>query len=589
MRLGLSRGGRFQGAGALAAILGVGLILVGCVPGAGSVGRPGDAPERAPAAGPKTLRLGMETGYEPNDGIIEFNEAATTGREHRNVFHAGLTVYDAGGTLLPRVAQKVPRVQDGDWKVLPDGQMEITWKLRPNVKWHDGVPATAGDFAFGLQVVQDPDFPLARNDSARLITEVATPDHSTLIVRWKQTHVYGNVSEAMDIPALPRHSMGGLYERGDKQAFFNSPLWRTEFVGLGPYRLTEWVGGTRIEGLAFDDYFLGRPKIDRVIFQYVGDANVLLATVLSGAVDVVPTGGFEIPILMQVKEAWEPSGAGTAFAIAARARTYSFQFRDSELPWARDVRVRRALVHMLDRQALTDGLMGGMVTVADTLVAPSDPVYRLLEQRGLARYSFDLAQAERLMADAGWTRAPGGAYRSAAGEPFTIDITYSSSPANATEAQAVAGQWKAAGLGEVTLTGIPTTAPTAVRDEARHSSRGVAAFPRGGADLLQALKEFTTGEIGTPENRYRTGNRGGYSSPEYDRLYERGSVTLDDVQRQALWADMLKLFADDVGTIVGFYDSSRATTAFRRGIRGPGPTSGLQVQVTWNVHEWEID
>jgi oligopeptide transport system substrate-binding protein len=234
-------------------------------------------------------------------------------------------------------------------------------------------------------------------------------------------------------------------------------------------------------------------------------------------------------------------------------------------------------------------LMGGLVTVADTLAAPSDPVYRLVEQRGLRRYPFDLREAERLMAEAGWTKPAGGVYRSASEELFPMDITFSDSVENTQEATAVAGQWKAAGVGEVTLSGIATTLPTAVRNQARHTGKGVAAFPRGGPDLT-AVKDFISSETGTAANRYTTGNRGGYSNPEYDRLYDRARVTLDVGQRQALVADMLRILAEDVGTIAGFYDSSTATAAFRTGVRGPAPTSPLQLNAsTWNMHEWDRD
>src|SRR5207248_3755881 len=132
---------------------------------------------------------------------------------------------------------------------------------------------------------------------------------------------------------------------------------------------------------------------------------------------------------------------------------------------------------------------------------PNHPVYALLGQRGLSRYPFDLNQAERLMAEAGWTRGPGGTYRSATGEPFTFDITFSDGVENTKAAEAVAGQWKAAGLADVTLTPISNVASTAVRNEGRHSGRGAAAFPRGGPAIL-AVAEFTTAEFGTPENRY---------------------------------------------------------------------------------------
>jgi peptide/nickel transport system substrate-binding protein len=571
------------------AIAALGLIVAGCAGGGGTASDSRGSQSSAVSAGLKTLRFGVIARNWPKDGIVNFSGIATiSNNEDKFVFHAGLTTYDADSRVLPRIAQKVPHVSDGDWKVFPDGQMEVTWRLRPNVKWHDGTPATADDFAFGLQVVQDPDSPLFRSEWAQLISEIRVVDPSTFVARWKETFIYANVSGPSDIPALPRHLMAPVYDAGDKPGFFNSPLWGSNFVGLGPYRLTEWQEGSRIEGVAFDDYFLGRPKIDRVTYQYFGEANGVMLSLLSDAADMTPMGSLEIPILLLVKNAWEPSQAGTTFVQAARTRTYSFQFRNPDAPWARDVRVRRALAHMLDRPALVEALMGGMVSVADTLVPPNDPAYRLLEQRGLNKYEFDLNGAERLMGEAGWTRTPGSSFRSAAGEPFPFfDITYSDGATNTQEAEALAGQWKTAGI-EVALSPVSQIAPTAVRDEGRHSSKGVAAFPRGGPDL-QSVAEYTSAEIGTSANRFRTANRGGYSNPAYDRLYGQARIALEEGPRQALIADMLKILSDDVALITGFYDSSTATSAFRKGIRGPAMPSALQPPIAWNINEWDID
>lgn len=584
MRLSEANVGHLRSASPLAVLLLVGLLLVGCLPGAGRVEPSGTGPGGTQAASPKVLRLGLLAYRQLKDSVIAMQ--GSTGGEYMYVFHSGLTVYDAQDKLLPRLAQKVPTVSDGDWKVLPDGQMEVTWKLRPNVKWQDGVPATSGDFAFGMKVIQDPDFPLARPDAARLVLEVVTPDPSTLVVRWKQTYVFGNASGPADISALPRHLMSDLYERGDKQAFFNSPLWAREWVGLGPYRLGEWVEGSRLEGLAFDDYFLGRPKIDRVGFQYIGDPRGIVLSFLSGTSDVTPYGSVSLPQLLDLKKTWEPAGNGTTFANYAGTRAYSFQFRNTDVPWA-DVRVRRALAHMVDRQVLVDTLMDGLSSVPDTVVSPTDPIYPLLERRGLARYPFDLAQAQQLMADSGWTRPPGGVYRSSTGQPFTMDIAFSDQPVNATEAEAVAGQWKAVGLPDVTFTPIPDLAPTAVRNEMRHTFTGTQAIQA--RDDIRAMN-YIRSEIGTADNRYIGGNRGGYSNPEFDRLYDRAIVTLDEPQRLGLMADFLKLLADDVAMIHLFYDPGQASGAVRTGIRGPGPAgSSKQLITTWNIDEWDMD
>lgn len=111
------------------------------------------APAPATPAVLKTLRLG--SAREPVAGLALFGGTGEVIQRHTWVFHVGLTAYDQQGTLIPRVAQKVPSITDGDWRMLPDGGMEVTWKLRPNVKWHDGTPLTADDFVFGIQVARD--------------------------------------------------------------------------------------------------------------------------------------------------------------------------------------------------------------------------------------------------------------------------------------------------------------------------------------------------------------------------------------------------------------------------------------------------
>ena len=103
-----------------------------------------------------------------------------------------------------------------------------------------------------------------------------------------------------------------------------------------------------------------------------------------------------------------------------------------------------------------------------------------------------------------------------------------------------------------------------------------------------ASMNWTTSQIGTAENRWNGVNRGGYSNPAYDRLFQQVLVTLDERQRQGLMADALKLQADDLPMIHMFYDPGLASAAVRREIRGPGPAaSSKQLMTTWNIHEWD--
>jgi ABC-type transport system substrate-binding protein len=172
----------------------VGMLVVACS-GDGSA-RPGSQAQNSPASGPnapersasKTLQIAHQGFQEPKSGIVEYGSTGAGGfdpLEHFLMFHASLTVYDQQGRLVPRLAEKLPSTAEGDWKLLPDGRMEVTWKLKPNLTWHDGTPLSADDFVFGAQVVKDPQIPASRPPWAPLVTTVQAPDARTLVVTWR--------------------------------------------------------------------------------------------------------------------------------------------------------------------------------------------------------------------------------------------------------------------------------------------------------------------------------------------------------------------------------------------------------------------
>jgi peptide/nickel transport system substrate-binding protein len=182
-----------------------------------------------------------------------------------------------------------------------------------------------------------------------------------------------NVAGLFDLPAVPRHLIADAYA-SDKQAALSDPYWARGFVGLGPYRLDQWTLGSQMQLVAFGDYFLGRPKIGRIVVDYFGDVNGVVTGLLSGDIDVAPVGALKAAQLVTLKNLWEANGAGTTAAGIAGARNYRFQHRDLAAPWAREPRVRQALIHMLDRPAIVDALVFGLTAPADTVVATADPV-----------------------------------------------------------------------------------------------------------------------------------------------------------------------------------------------------------------------
>src|SRR5439155_17572422 len=133
------------------------------------------------------------------------------------------------------------------WQVFPDGRMETTYKLRPNLTWHDGTPLTAADFVFAWQVYTAPQVGIANVSPQNVMAEVAAPDPSTVVIHWRRLYPNAGVLDQADFPPLPPHILQGAFQQ-DPAGLANQPYWTRDFVGAGPYRLTRWESGAFIEG-----------------------------------------------------------------------------------------------------------------------------------------------------------------------------------------------------------------------------------------------------------------------------------------------------------------------------------------------------
>src|SRR5207249_8473804 len=124
----------------------------------------------------------------------------------------------------------------------------------------------------------------------------------------------------------------------DYSRFENHPYFTREFVGVGPYRLTEYADTSDWTLEAFDRYALGRPKIDRIRFRVITDANALVAELLSGTADVA-FGTIGQQQAVELKQKWEPIGQGMVFITPLSSRYLA----PSLNPIFQDVQVRRGL------------------------------------------------------------------------------------------------------------------------------------------------------------------------------------------------------------------------------------------------------
>ncbi|MSQ23522.1 MAG: hypothetical protein EXR58_03065 [Chloroflexi bacterium] len=487
------------------------------------------------------------------------------GPERYWTFHSNLTHWSATGDPLPVMAQKIPSIQDGDWKVNPDGTMVTTWKIRPDIYWHDGTKLTAQDFVFGFEVALDPRLTVQELVPLRPIASVEAPDAQTLVINWKQLWIYGNSNAQHGVPALPRQQVEARYRSEDPVAFDASAAWRDEFIGLGPFKVVKWDLGNFVEAQAFDQYFQGRPKIDKITFKFVADVNVEVAQFLAGAIDVGLIGSMLKPTqLTELRNQWGP-GKGMVFSDATLMRMLQFSFRVDGQPWdpksmgwADDKRFRQAMFYAIDRKELVDVWgVGGYAQAGEYLtLGPDDPVTALARQRNIPTYQYDLKKATQLFSDAGWNKAADGMLRNSAGQTVTfVCCRLASADSNDNRESLAWGQyWKTLGM-DVIHPIQPVPAGLAATD-----ARKAGLFGWGGRisnwyfSVSQHYAQLIQSNSPNDANRWTGSNGGGYLNVSYDKLFDQRMQTLAVDQRREVELQLVAAMAEELPVLPVYYN-----------------------------------
>lgn len=507
----------------------------------------------------------------------------------KRLFNSALSLIDGTGALRPYLAQALPQLNTDTWRVLPDGRMETTYRLRDRLTWQDGPPLTAEDFAFAFRVYREPalGFIGAPED---LMEAVLAPDPRSVVVQWRSLYADAGTLGLSGLVPLPKHLIEGSYaeygQGGSREAFFGRPFWTVEYVGAGPYRLTRWEPGAFFEGEAFDGHVLGRPKIDRLVVRIFNDENTVLASVLAGdQLDYTAQLTLRFEHIPTLRRQWEAAGKGIVTPYRTSAQTLIAQGRPDVVgdPALLDVRMRRAIAHTLDRQALNEGVFEGIGYPTESFLPESEPMYADLD-RSMSKYPLDQRRAEQLMSEVGLARDAGGLFADPYGKRFRLDFIVSSGPENERAQAILTDSWRRAGFDV-----HPAVLSQAdARDfSTRHSFPGLA--QRGGAP---DESHFTAAEIGSAANRWAGNNRGGWTFPEYERLFVAFNATLDAAERRRYTVQMLTLVSELIPAYALYFRIDVKTWV--PSLAGPDVGTrgfGLVSQETtphWNIHEWEF-
>lgn len=546
-------------------------VLLACAPAASG---PSSSQAAAPPAAKKRVvaaALGdvITVSSFLADGTAGTNHPGIT--ESEKLLNEGLTLL-VGGVREARLAEAVPTTENGLWKVLPDGKMEMTWKIREGALWHDGTPFTAEDVVFSSKVATDRDLAVARSPHYAFVDSVEAPDLRTVLVRWKSPYIDADMlfGGGNSLP-LPRHLLQEPYQ-SNHENFTQIPFWTREFIGTGPYKLRLWEPSGHLIVEANDRYVLGRPKVDEIEIRFIPSLTTAVANVLSGTVELTLGRGFALETAQTTREQWREGKIDVEFGGGAMLGPQCLNPNPAIIS---DVRFRRALLHALDREDLAVGLQGGLVGVAHSGLPADDPTHTSVQPR-VVRYDYDPRRATQLVEELGYTKGADGLFKDAAGQTLTVPIISSNTELYVRAGLSVANMWK-----QIGVEGQPSVVPDARRNdvEFRATFPGFEIGNQG--STISSLNTIRASEVPLPENQFRGRNRTRYVNAELETMIDRYYATVPMRERLDILGSIVNHLTSNVAYLHLFYGGS----AMAIGNRLVNVTAAKN---TANSYEWDV-
>jgi peptide/nickel transport system substrate-binding protein len=372
-------------------------------------GQPGEAPRRGGAA---VVAVAGDPGHL-NPAI------STAGPLHAvagSIFN-GLVALDRDGEPQPDLARS--------WEVAPDGR-RVTFRLAEGVRWHDGQPFTSADVKFSFEELLFRFHARTRAGLAPAVQAIEVPDARTVVFVLKRPHpALLRQLDVTEAPILPRH----LYAGSDP----NQNPANLKPVGTGPFRFDSYRRDEQVVLLRHPDYFKpGLPRLERLVFRVLPNANTQVNALLAGEVDMLQ----RVSALDVQRLKGQPVTVVDTRAAAGGANCVMTLAFNLERPRTGDLRVRQAFAHAIDRAQILKLVAFDQGRVASAPIASGIAWAHL--PGALDGWRLDPALANRLLDEAGLTRG-------ADGTRVTFDLLHF--PAFARYSELLRQQLAAVGIG----------------------------------------------------------------------------------------------------------------------------------------------
>jgi len=561
------------------------------------------APQVAPPAGqasPGTTFKRGEGGtlrllwWQAPDLLNSHLATGTKDYDAARVTFEPLAAYTPDGKIVPVLAAELPTKENGG--ISADART-ITWKLKTGVKWHDGSEFTADDVVFTYQYMAEPKTAAVTGHYAAGIASVQARDKNTVVV------TYNNPNP--NPYQIFVGTAGNIIQKAQFQNFIGEKAkdapGNLKPIGTGPYKVKDFKVADVVTYEINNDYHVAnQPYFKEVIMKGGGDApSAARAVCQTAESDYAWNMQVEAPVLRGIVESGgrceilSTVGPDVERIHLNRADPNAPGDQRSEPttrhPFLSDLNVRKALAMAIDRKAIAEQLYGFGTQVSlgsatcNILIAPN---YTSKNTETMDVCKFDIAAANKLLDDAGWTRGADG-IRAKGGVQMRMIYQTSVNALRQKTQDIVKRGWDQLGI-RVELKSVPAavffSTNEASPDTITKFYADAQMYTSGSeVDPRSFMANWITSEVCGKAKSWRCNNTERFSSTEYDRLYEQFTRETDFNKRYELGIQMNDLLVRDV-VIIPLINRAPVPVAKAKDLKGP-QQNGWDLQV-WNIASW---
>jgi peptide/nickel transport system substrate-binding protein len=495
------------------------------------------------------------------------------------------------GKPVALLAAEIPTLDNGG---IAKDQKSITWKLKPGIKWSDGTPFTADDVVFTWQYVADPKTAASTTQIVDGVVNVEAKDPQTVVVTFKDPNPYPyQIFVSANGPIIQKKQFQDYIGEKSKDAPGNLAP-----IGTGPYKVTDFKPGDVVTYVMNENYRdANKPFFKEVQFKGGGDATSAARAVFqTGDVDYAWNLQVEAQVLNQLSQGGKATlmtAAGPSlerilinFADPNTDQGGARAEPDTKHPFFSDINVRKAFAMAVDRKSIGENLYGpaGQAT-CNVMNSPPDLISP--NTAGMDVCKFDIAGANALLDQAGWTKGSDG-IRAKNGVKMHVVYQTTVNPLRQKEQDIVKSGWQQLGV-EVELKSVDASvffsSDAGNPDTAAHFYTDVEMFTNGAAspDMTQYIALWATEQITSKANQWHGNNYHRWSNSDYDAIYNQLKTETDPAKRRDLIIKANDLLVGQV-VVIPLVARTQPTDGISKAIQGdiPNPWDS----VLWNIADW---